>query len=585
MVEAKDKEAFLQGIEEKLKDSATPLPKGMSVAEFKQSLESVENKDRFLEHLETRDNSQDRLKFLSLIEPILREPHIEIFIKDKDGTLKKEYIKAFKDENNTRLYMLITQDNDTILRTFIPKLNERHMRSHVRDADIIHSFIQPNRTAKSDNALSDVVVYGENNTPKPLNSQEDLLKTSENLNETPPKPTHLSPLEQANAKNLLKEQRATTPLKEFGTNYPEFALKPNEALEKLLQEKNGQVAGAAYREDLGGIDFVWGTPKTKDSNGYGLAHILEKREKQCKRLGLTNEQAKERTKELLKQIPEVIEKGIKDNDYIGHATIRHNGIEVGLSSQKGNTPLKNHYMITSFETDEKVLRELETIGTLSNNYRDGINYSTSNLNNPNPTTNALKTQEPLSEQANAKKLLKLESEKGIKAEVLKKLDFDEIKKLIDESPRTGSSMPILGMQNLNAEAVEYIQKNHKRIAVEKIEPSFAKDLKLKYPDDVRAVIDYQAINHILKEHKNLAFEDIANYRELSKQANETLKLKDNQNRPVVASFNQINGFFVVVEQVSNAKNELMLKTMYKARENYKDSLIYKKTLAKSQNSN
>ncbi|MGT0068353.1 PBECR3 domain-containing polyvalent protein, partial [Helicobacter pylori] len=169
-----------------------------------------------------------------------------------------------------------------------------------------------------------------------------------------------------------------------------------------------------------------------------------------------------------------------------------------------------------------------------------------------------------------------ESEKGIKR---------EIKKLIDESPRTGSSMPILGMQNLNAEAVEYIQKNHKRIAVEKIEPSFAKDLKLKYPDDARAVIDYQAINHILKEHKNLAFEDIANYRELSKQANETLKLKDNQNRPVVASFNQINGFFVVVEQVSNAKNELMLKTMYKARGNYKDSLIYKKTLAKSQNSN
>lgn len=66
---------------------------------------------------------------------------------------------------------------------------------------------------------------------------------------------------------------------------------------------------------------------------------------------------------------------------------------------------------------------------------------------------------------------------------------------------------------------------------------------------------------------------------------ETLKLKDNQNRPVVASFNQINGFFVVVEQVSNAKNELMLKTMYKARENYKDSLTYKKTLAKYQNSN
>ncbi|GAA7686887.1 hypothetical protein MMM7_09740 [Helicobacter pylori] len=103
-------------------------------------------------------------------------------------------------------------------------------------------------------------------------------------------------------------------------------------------------------------------------------------------------------------------------------------------------------------------------------------------------------QEPLN-------ALKLETKKGIKAEAVNKLNFDEIKKLIDESPRTGSSMPILGMQNLNAEAVEYIQKNHKRIAVEKIEPSFAKDLKLKYPDDARAVIDYQAINHIKRTQK------------------------------------------------------------------------------------
>ncbi|GHR18678.1 hypothetical protein JP0092_12720 [Helicobacter pylori] len=69
-------------------------------------------------------------------------------------------------------------------------------------------------------------------------------------------------------------------------------------------------------------------------------------------------------------------------------------------------------MITSFERDEKVLRELETIATLSNDYRDGINYSTSNLNKPNPTTNPLKTQDlsPL-EQANAEKLAKLESER------------------------------------------------------------------------------------------------------------------------------------------------------------------------------
>ncbi|MGN8490891.1 DUF3519 domain-containing protein [Helicobacter pylori] len=38
-----------------------------------------------------------------------------------------------------------------------------------------------------------------NPTQKPLTSQEILLKQQENLNETTPKPTHLSPLEQANA--------------------------------------------------------------------------------------------------------------------------------------------------------------------------------------------------------------------------------------------------------------------------------------------------------------------------------------------------------------------------------------------------
>ncbi|ADI34573.1 hypothetical protein HPV225_0488 [Helicobacter pylori v225d] len=220
-------------------------------------------------------------------------------------------------------------------------------------------------------------------------------------------------------------QHALTPLKEFGKNYPEFALKPKEALEKLLQEKNGQVAGTAYREDLGGIDFVWGTPKTKDSVGYGLAHILENREKQYQRLGLTIEQAKERTNELLKQIPEVIEKGVKEEDRPGYATIILNNSKVILSKFRGNNELKNHYMITSFEMDEKVLRELETIAPLSNDYRDG--GSISNLNEPNLTQkpltsqeDLLKTQENLKkttqdlsplELANAEKLAKLENEK------------------------------------------------------------------------------------------------------------------------------------------------------------------------------
>ncbi|GAA7591288.1 hypothetical protein VN0031_15090 [Helicobacter pylori] len=378
-----------------------------------------------------------------------------------------------------------------------------------------------------------------------------------------------------------KKQKLETP-SEWGHNYSEFKNDGLGAINKLLETKKGFVAGAFHKEGLGDIDLVWGTPKTKDSNGYGLAHILERRISNEMKKGLSETEAKEYAMSVVKTIPEVIEKGTKGTDSLGRVFVNYGNKRVGLNNEWKNEKLENHWVISSYElydTEKQALRSTPQAITKEKA------FNSLNSVEPNPTTNALKKQEPLSEQANAKKLAKLETKKGSKAEALKKLNFDEIKKLIDESPRTGSSMPILGMQNLNAEAVEYIQKNHKRIAVEKIEPSFAKDLKLKYPDDARAVIDYQAINHILKEHKNLAFEDIANYRELSKQANETLKLKDNQNRPVVASFDQINGFFVVVEQVSNAKNELMLKTMYKARENYKDSLIYKKTLAKSQNSN
>ncbi|GAA9989093.1 hypothetical protein VN1001_14940 [Helicobacter pylori] len=231
-----DKEAFLQGIEEKLKDSATPLPKGMSVEEFKQSLENVENKDRFLEHLETRANSDERLAALNLVEPILREPHIEIFTKD-NATDKKEYIKAFKDENNTCLYMLITQDKDTILRTFITDTPERYVRNHVRNADITHSFIQPNRTAKSDDTLSSIVVYGENTTKKPLTSQETELKTQEKAQETTQAP--LSPLEQTKAEKLAKLESERLASEQEFLNLKEQEIKRKEALKKKLEHERG----------------------------------------------------------------------------------------------------------------------------------------------------------------------------------------------------------------------------------------------------------------------------------------------------------------------------------------------------------
>ncbi|MEF3851027.1 PBECR2 nuclease fold domain-containing protein, partial [Campylobacter jejuni] len=46
-------------------------------------------------------------------------------------------------------------------------------------------------------------------------------------------------------------------LKEFGKNYTEYYHDGKGALQKLLIEKQGQVAGAFHRKDLGDIDLVW----------------------------------------------------------------------------------------------------------------------------------------------------------------------------------------------------------------------------------------------------------------------------------------------------------------------------------------
>ncbi|WP_281746774.1 hypothetical protein [Helicobacter suis] len=46
--------------------------------------------------------------------------------------------------------------------------------------------------------------------------------------------------------------------KAFGKNFKEFYHDLKGAVAKLIEAKEGQVAGAFYREDLGDIDLVWG---------------------------------------------------------------------------------------------------------------------------------------------------------------------------------------------------------------------------------------------------------------------------------------------------------------------------------------
>nr|DAX90035.1 MAG TPA: crystallin beta/gamma motif-containing protein [Caudoviricetes sp.] len=72
----------------------------------------------------------------------------------------------------------------------------------------------------------------------------------------------------------IEKTNGIVPIKEFGENYAEFYHNGEGAVQKLLAEKQGQVAGAFYRKELGDIDLVWGNEK------FGLSHILKRRSEQ-----------------------------------------------------------------------------------------------------------------------------------------------------------------------------------------------------------------------------------------------------------------------------------------------------------------
>ncbi|NHA79526.1 DUF3519 domain-containing protein [Helicobacter pylori] len=78
-----------------------------------------------------------------------------------------------------------------------------------------------------------------NPTQKPLTDQEDLLKTSENLNETTKDATKLSPLEQAEAEKLAKLQREQEQSEQEFLKAKDQENKRKEALKKKLEHERG----------------------------------------------------------------------------------------------------------------------------------------------------------------------------------------------------------------------------------------------------------------------------------------------------------------------------------------------------------
>ncbi|WP_285653515.1 hypothetical protein, partial [Helicobacter ailurogastricus] len=111
------------------------VPQELDIAGFLKSLEEVENKDNFITHLSKKQDAQSRLAYLNLVEPTLKEWDLK-FVKGE----RNEYIKSFSDGNGGFFSLLITQEGDKRLITFIPKTRLKFLQDKVESADLIQTF-------------------------------------------------------------------------------------------------------------------------------------------------------------------------------------------------------------------------------------------------------------------------------------------------------------------------------------------------------------------------------------------------------------------------------------------------------------
>ncbi len=150
----------------------------------------------------------------------------------------KELISAFKQINGYAVVVeqAVNKKNELVLKTMY-KSNGDYKDNNAYKK--FSSTLTLNADAKVNHRLSSYSGATENNTQKDLIDQEDLLKRTELDNETTPKPTHLSPLEQAEAEKLAKLQREQEHSEQEFLKAKEQEAKRKEALKKKLEHERG----------------------------------------------------------------------------------------------------------------------------------------------------------------------------------------------------------------------------------------------------------------------------------------------------------------------------------------------------------
>ncbi|MDY2584288.1 hypothetical protein [Helicobacter sp.] len=206
----------------------TQIPKELDINAFMKSLENVENKENFIKHLQSKTDAQSRLAYLNLVEPTLKEFDLKLTKGERES-----YVKIFNDGNNF-YSLLITQEQDKQLITFLPKARMDYIKRKIESADLIQTFTD--RASNNTIGLANAII--------PQSTKEQGLKgkgfTAHNpQNVIEPLKVEFDMQEWAKLTSGIKlDAQLRADLENLATKHPEMFKKPSDVFKLLMKIKN-----------------------------------------------------------------------------------------------------------------------------------------------------------------------------------------------------------------------------------------------------------------------------------------------------------------------------------------------------------
>ena len=335
-------------------------------------------------------------------------------------------------------------------------------------------------------------------------------------------------------------QKVDSSVEHFGQNFSEYKGQGAKAVEKVLQERSGQVQGAFYRDELGEIDVVWGEITDPEKHkGYGLAHILDKRKAEFMQQGLSEAQAEAKAIDFTKnEIANIIENGKITNKPNEATKIETPAYKLILKQNWKGEPLENKWLVTAYIKNEKG----ESIS--STPFTKGDNLP---LNSSGNST----TLSPL-EQAQAQK----QAEQAAQ---------ENLEKAKQQSPSPKPNLHPIDSQEAKELAEHFHFKGAKPLVREARENEIAHALKSHGDETTEAQRGNIAITRADIE---------TNYPKITQEHDEKFYTDTG-----VIYVKQVNGHHIVIEEALLGQDKLIFKTMWKTKGNYNKEVLLKNAKA------